>query len=65
MRQFIVIDIEKLTTNCGYGVPEMRLARERPTLAKWADSKTDAELEEYKKKNNLVSMDGLSTGLKV
>ena len=62
-RQFIVADIHKVTTNCGYSIPEMELVRERPTLGKWAEAKGEDGIIEYQKKNNTRSMDGLPTGI--
>ncbi|RMF11706.1 MAG: pyridoxamine 5'-phosphate oxidase family protein [Alphaproteobacteria bacterium] len=58
-RQIIVIDVVSVQTSCGYGVPEMKLIRERPTLAKWAEAKGEDGLAEYRRKNNAVSIDGL------
>ena len=63
-RQIIRLHIENVQTSCGYGVPQMELVNERPTLAKWAEKKGDKELAEYREKNNSVSIDGLPTGLK-
>ena len=37
-RQFFVVHIEVVQTSCGWGVPEMQLVRERPTLSKFAQS---------------------------
>ena len=34
VRQVFVIDVDEVQTTCGWGVPQMMLERERPTLAK-------------------------------
>jgi hypothetical protein len=61
VRQIIVADIHKVQTSCGYGVPLYTYEGERDNHQVWADSKGLEGLEEYKQKNNLVSMDGLPT----
>ncbi|SEL38452.1 pyridoxamine 5'-phosphate oxidase [Pacificibacter marinus] len=63
-RQIFVLDFDLVQTSCGYGVPMFEFTRERPSLKNWAKSKTPDEIEAYKRKKNLVSMDGLPTGLK-
>lgn len=62
-RQIFVLDFDLVQTSCGYGVPMFDFTRERPSLENWAKSKTVDEIEAYKRKKNLVSMDGLPTGL--
>lgn len=62
-RQIFVLDFDLVQTSCGYGVPMFDFSRERPSLKNWADAKTADEIEAYKRKKNLVSMDGLPTGL--
>jgi len=36
---------------------------ERPTLDRWAQAKTEAELDAYRRQKNARSLDGLPTGL--
>ncbi len=60
-RQFIVADIYQVQTSCGYSVPLYEYAGERDHADKWADKKGKDGLEEYKLKNNKVSLDGLPT----
>ena len=62
-RQIIVLDIDRVQTSCGYGVPLFDYAGARDTLRKWAQSKGDAGLREYRRQKNAVSIDGLATGL--
>jgi hypothetical protein len=64
VRQIMLIDIEDVQTTCGYGVPLYELISPRDTLERWAESKSPKELEAYRSKNNLTSIDGLPTGLK-
>jgi Pyridoxamine 5'-phosphate oxidase len=62
-RQMIVLDVDRVQTSCGYGVPLFDYVEERQTLTRWAASKGDAGLEEYRRLKNSVSIDGLPTGL--
>jgi hypothetical protein len=42
-RQIFVADIESVQTSCGWGVPHMRLERERDTLSRYHAASGDAE----------------------
>ena len=60
-RQVIVVDVTRVQTSCGFGVPVMRFESERDTLVRWAESKGDEGLRQYREKKNRVSIDGLPT----
>lgn len=62
-RQIVVLDVDRVQTSCGYGVPLFDYAGERDTLRRWAQSKGDEGLKEYRKQKNVVSIDGFPTGL--
>jgi hypothetical protein len=62
-RQIVVLDIDLVQTSCGYGVPLFEYIAERPTLRRWAEAKGEAGLEEYRRRNNAFSIDGLATGI--
>ncbi len=62
-RQIIVAEISKVQTSCGYGVPLFQYEGERSIHFDWAEKKGDQGLQEYIRKNNLQSMDGLPTVL--
>jgi hypothetical protein len=62
-RQIIVLHIESLQTSCGFGVPEMQSLIERDDLQQWAEKKGEQGLIEYRAKKNVLSIDGLPTGL--
>jgi len=64
-RQILLFDIESVQTSCGYAVPEFDLKSERQTLVKWTENKTEAELQDYLRKKNMVSIDGFDTGIKL
>lgn len=62
-RQIILVDVESTQTSCGYGVPLASDMQHRDTLRKYAEAKGEEALLEYQQKKNLVSIDGLDTGL--
>jgi Pyridoxamine 5'-phosphate oxidase len=62
-RQIIMADIYLVQNSCGYSVPLYGYAGERDFAQKWEDKKGYEGLEEYKKENNRVSLDGLPTAL--
>lgn len=63
-RQIVVLDIDLVQTSCGYGVPHMSFAGERPSLPNWASKQGGEEgLRAYRAEHNAVSLDGLPTGV--
>ena len=64
VRQIMEIDIEHAMTSCGYGVPQLENLTERATLRKYWQRK-DKDPEAYQREHNVVSIDGLPTGLPV
>ncbi|MCF4967834.1 pyridoxamine 5'-phosphate oxidase family protein [Nostoc sp. CMAA1605] len=62
-RQIIVIDVERVQTSCGFGVPLYEYQGQRQTLVTWAEKKGEEGVKEYQQKKNLVSIDGLATPL--
>lgn len=63
MRQIIVADIDRVSTSCGYAVPELTLKRERQALTKWSRRFTEEELADYRRELNSTSIDGLPAPL--
>lgn len=61
VRQLFVCQVEHVHTSCGFGVPLMSLQHQRDQLPRWAESKGDAGLVEYRRTRNAVSIDGLLT----
>jgi len=59
VRQVVVAEIEFLQTSCGFGVPLMEYDGERGRLTRWAESKGDQGLREYRRVKNSKSIDGL------
>lgn len=62
-RQFFVLDIELVQTSCGFAVPFMDFAGDRPTLENWAEKKGRAGLKEYWQQKNVTSLDNRETGI--
>ncbi len=65
VRQIFLIEVATLQTSCGFGIPEYELKKERPTLNQWADAKGEEGMIDYWLDNNMESIDGHPTGLKV
>ena len=62
-RQIVRLDIDLVQTSCGYGAPLFEYRGERPSLDNWARSKGEEGLEAYRRETNMLSIDGLPTGL--
>jgi hypothetical protein len=58
-RAVILVDVERVSDSCGYGVPVMNLVGERDLLQLWAVKKGSAGLETYRAEKNSQSIDGL------
>lgn len=63
-RQVYDVDVDLVQTSCGYGVPFMDFAGERPLMASWAEKKGPDGLIAYQREKNLASIDGFPTGLR-
>jgi Pyridoxamine 5'-phosphate oxidase len=62
-RQIVRLHVDLVQTSCGYGTPLFDYRGERPSLDNWARSKGEDGLEAYRREKNVVSIDGLPTGL--
>jgi hypothetical protein len=62
-RQVIVIDVERVQTSCGFGVPLMEPARDRDALVRWAEAKGPDGIRQYQQTKNATSIDGLPARL--
>jgi hypothetical protein len=63
-RSVIVIEVERISESCGFGVPRMTLEGDREQLLAWARKKGAKGLSEYRGNKNRISIDGLP-GLQV
>jgi hypothetical protein len=63
-RQIFDVDVDVVQTSCGYAVPLMTFDAERDLLCTWADKKGPDGITAYHQQKNLVSIDGLPTGMR-
>ena len=59
VRSVIVLEADRISDSCGYGVPLYEFAGHRKQLTEWAVKKGPDGVEEYKAKKNATSIDGL------
>ncbi|NNN01448.1 MAG: pyridoxamine 5'-phosphate oxidase family protein [Acidimicrobiaceae bacterium] len=59
VRSVIVVDVERVSDSCGYGVPLMQFESHRPTMDQWSNRKGPDGIREYRAMKNRVSIDGL------
>lgn len=64
-RQIVWLDFDLVKTSCGYGVPLFDYQGERDTMDRWAEAKGPDGIKAYWAEKNVVSMDGLPTGMVV
>jgi hypothetical protein len=62
-RQIVRLRVDLVQTSCGYGTPLFDYRGERPSLDNWSRSKGEEGLKAYRREKNLISIDGLPTGL--
>jgi hypothetical protein len=62
-RQVIVVDVERVQTSCGFGVPVYEFQADRDMLLAWAAKKGRDGIEKYQREKNAASIDGLPTTL--
>ena len=58
-RAVVVVDVERVSDSCGYGVPVMELVGERDLLRLGAEKKGLEGLAAYRAEENASSIDGL------
>ncbi|MBL7767239.1 MAG: pyridoxamine 5'-phosphate oxidase family protein [Chitinophagaceae bacterium] len=59
VRAYIKVHITRVADSCGYSVPLYEFKSDRDVLDKWLDKKDDQYLNDYRRKNNTKSIDGL------
>jgi len=62
-RQMVHFTVDLVQTSCGFGVPLFDYVEDRTQLVRWAESKGESGLEEYRLQKNTHSIDGFPTGL--
>ncbi len=58
-RSVVVVDVERVSDSCGYGVPLMSFAGHRDTMERWAERKGPEGIADYWVTTNRESIDGL------
>jgi hypothetical protein len=58
-RSVIVVDVARISSSCGFGVPLMEYVGERTQLTDWAEKHGEEGLAEYREKKNATSISGL------
>lgn len=58
-RSVVVVDLERVASSCGYGVPLYEFAGQRKQLVAYAERKGRQGMEAYKRQKNRTSIDGL------
>jgi hypothetical protein len=58
-RAVIVVEVDRVSESCGYGVPMMEVVEERSLMRLFAEKKGDRGLEAYRAEHNTASLDGL------
>lgn len=59
VRSIIRVDVKRISSSCGFGVPLFAYQGERDAMIKWATQQGDAKLDEYQATYNRESIDGL------
>lgn len=59
LRSVIVIDVERISDSCGYGVPLMEYQGDRDLLVQFWSRKSPEETEDYRATRNAHSIDGV------
>lgn len=59
VRSVVVLDAERISDSCGYGVPLMDFQAHRSQMPEWVDRKGEEGLRLYRAEHNAVSLDGL------
>lgn len=59
VRSIIVVDVERISDSCGYGVPIMPFKEHRPTMDQWSNRKGADGIREYWCEKNVTSIDDM------
>lgn len=58
-RAIVVVELDRISDSCGFGVPLYRYEGEREALGKWAEKKGADGVAAYVREKNAHSIDGL------
>jgi hypothetical protein len=60
VRSIIVVEVERISDSCGYGVPLMTFDQHRPTMDQWSRRKGPDGIRDYWAEKNRFSIDELA-----
>jgi len=60
VRQLFRLNVTRVQTSCGFGVPLMDFVAQREIYSEWTEKRNEQELNEYRENNNTVSIDGIA-----
>jgi hypothetical protein len=60
VRSIIVVEVERISDSCGYGVPLMSFEQHRPTMDQWSRRKGPEGIRDYWAEKNRTSIDDLA-----
>jgi len=58
-RSIIVVEVRRISSSCGFGVPLLKYEGDRDQVFRWAQKKGPEGLKAYKREKNRRSIDGL------
>lgn len=59
-RAVVVVDVDRISDSCGFGVPVMELVEERDLLRLYAEKKGEEGMATYRAEKNSQSIEGLA-----
>ena len=59
VRSIVVVEAERISDSCGYGVPLMSFEAHRTTMDEWSERKGEQGIVDYWAEKNGTSLDGL------
>jgi hypothetical protein len=59
VRSIICVDVTRVSTSCGFGVPRYDYVGERDQLERWGEKTGEQGLADYQRKKNGASIDGM------
>jgi hypothetical protein len=60
VRSIVRVELSRISDSCGFGVPKYRYEGERDALVRWAETKGDEGLIQYRAEKNSESIQGLA-----
>jgi len=58
-RSVIEIEVSRVSSSCGFGVPKYEFQKQRDTLDQWGTKRSPEQLQDYHRQKNAESIDGL------